>query len=124
MAYKKINKWKELIVTEDILFANCLLLILNFLIKKIKINWWRWLLSGSTAELFDLFFLIIEKRFSNAGYQSIETIYIGEILLRLRFENLIISIPRKADKKYIPLSPIKFLFNILKNIKINNIGII
>ena len=58
------------------LLATFLFLIFK-LIKRNK-SWCKWLKSAFKADLFNLNFLIIENRFSKAGYHNSKTIKNGD----------------------------------------------
>ena len=67
-------------------------------------NWWKCLLSGSSGEELNLYFLKIEKRFSKQGYHNSNTMKKGEIFSTLLY-NVISKIPDDKPKRYEPESP-------------------
>ena len=69
-----------------------------------NINWCKCLKSALSADFFNFNFLIIENRFSKAGYHSIKTTKNGETKL-LSSEKLIRFTPQKKLTKYAPPSP-------------------
>ena len=88
-------------------FADKGLLYLFFLylyFKNKKINWCKWLVSGSKGEFFFWDFLTIEKSVSNAGYHNNRTIKYGDIWLLAWYIKIRID-PEIIEIRYEPLSP-------------------
>ena len=62
------------------------------------------MLSASSGEELNLYFLIIENKFSKQGYHNKSTMKKGEILSILLY-NVINKIPDDKPKRYEPESP-------------------
>ena len=111
----KFTKFIKIPVNE-FLYLNLNNLLLIFLYTK----WCKCKLSGFEILVLVFNFLMIENKFSKAGYQSKLSINIGEIS-KLLFDKFIAKYPKINPKKYAPESPIKTFEKKLKKNKINKV---
>ena len=75
---KNITKLYKIIKLEEKLFENFFVKLFPFFLKKLNNNWCKCALSGCNGSFLITLFLIIENKFSKAGYQSNKAIKYGD----------------------------------------------